>query len=309
MRDIIFELKVKLTESVERNRAAGLLFSGGLDSAVLAAINPRPKAISVSLKSYGEDIRYSNSVARFLSMKHFHKSVDTEEVMEAIPEVVKILKSFDLAIPNDIVVYFGLKYANEIGIKEVMTGDGSDELFGGYSFMQKKDDLGAYIKKISQKMSFSSNELGDFFNIEIKQPFMDKKIIDLALKIPTTLKIKRENSRLHGKWILRKAFEDILPEEIAWQDKRALEHGSGMTKIREIVSSKVCDEEFKKVSKTSSIKFMSKEHYYYYKIYRNVVGEIPKPERGEKKCLGCGTGMGPGDFHCKLCGNILDWRL
>ena len=175
--------------------------------------------------------------------------------------------------------------------------------------MRKKDNLEAYIKRISQSMRFSSNELGEFFNIRIKQPFLDKEIIDFALEIPVELKIKRENNNLHGKWILRKAFEDILPKEIIWQDKRPLESGSGMTKIREIISSKVCDEEFKKVSKSSSVKFVNKEHFYYYNVYKDVIGEIPEAKEGEKLCPGCEAGMDPVAFHCKICGHILDWRL
>lgn len=323
--NIANELREKLREAVQRNVAEGLLFSGGLDTSILAVLdpnmNPAPrfwmprrlwqggkrggvKAITVSLESFGKDAPYAESVAKGLKLSHYHRRVSIDEAMDSIPDVIRILKIFDPAIPNDLVVYFGLKRAKEMGIREVMTGDGSDELFGGYSFMEDIDDLGSYIQKISEKMSFSSNKLSEFFGIKIIQPFIDKNIIDFALQLPADLKIRKYNGKVWGKWILRKAFEELLPAKIIWQDKRPLESGSGMTKIRETISSKVCDEEFEKVNKSSSIKFINKEHFYYYKIYKKVIGKIPKPNKGEKKCQACGAGLERSALHCKICGYV-----
>jgi len=169
-------------------------------------------------------------------------------------------------------------------------------------------DLESYIQKISQRMSFSSNNIGKFFRIKIIQPFMDKKIIDFALQIPVDLKIKKYNGKVCGKWILRKAFEDVLPPEIIWQDKRPLEYGSGMTKLREIISSKISDDEFEEKKRLYSINFLNKEHLYYYEIYRKEIGEIPKPKGTQKECPGCGAGMERTAFHCKICGYVSEWR-
>jgi len=107
---------------------------------------------------------------------------------------------------------------------------------------------------------------------------------------------------------LRKAFEEILPQEILWQDKRPIECGSGMAKIRDIISSEVSEKEFSRANKTCSVKFINKEHYYYYKAYKDEVGNIPEPGEGEKECPACGAGMDIYAFHCKTCGNVLDWR-
>lgn len=303
MKEIIEDTRKLLFEAVKRNPYKGLLFSGGLDTSILAVINPKVVAVSVSLGSDAEDIYYSKSLADFLKMEHFHKEVDVDEALAVIPEAVKILQSFDPAIPNDLVVYLGFKKAKELGIDKIATGDGSDELFAGYSFMTDLDDLESYIRGISKSMYFSSNDIGEFFGLDVIQPFLDREVIDFALEIPTGLKISSENGRSYGKWILRKAFEDALPKDTVWQSKRPLEYGSGMNRLRRIISERVNDEEYRQAP--SSIKFISKEHFYYYKIYKETVGEIPGAKEDEKACRGCGGGMGKDAFHCKICGHVL----
>jgi len=309
MNEINKNLKDILSNTVRRSVYKGLLFSGGLDTSILASINPKITAITVSLESAGEDVHYSGSLAKLLNIKHILRKVEIDEAIERIPEVIKILKSFDPAIPNDLVVFFGLNLAKKLGIGEVATGDGSDELFGGYSFMKSMDDLETYIQRISEKMSFSSNEFCEFFGIKIIQPFINRDVIDFALQIPADLKIKKYNGKVWGKWILRRAFENLLPPEIIWQDKRPLEYGSGMTKLREIICSKISDDEFEEKKKIYPINFLNKEHLYYYEIYRKEVGRIPEPKNNQKKCPGCGAGMELTAFHCKVCGHVLDWRI
>jgi asparagine synthase (glutamine-hydrolysing) len=115
-----------------------------------------------------------------------------------------------------------------------------------------------------------------------------------------------EQSVIHGKWVLRKAFEDFLPSKFIWQGKRPLEYGSGMTKLRNILSSMVSDEEFQ--NNPYPVRFFNKEHFYYYKVFREVVGIIPEPEEGEKACKGCGAGMPVNSFHCHVCGYVLEWN-
>ncbi|NWF51749.1 MAG: hypothetical protein HXY47_01530 [Nitrospirae bacterium] len=305
MKQLILTLREKLEKAVKRNIASCLLFSGGLDTSILAALNSAARAITVSLGSFGEDIRYAGYLAQRLNLNHYHRTVSIDEAIDSIPEVVKILRSFDPAIPNDLVVYFGLEHALELGIDKIATGDGADELFAGYDYMQRIDDLESYIQRISRNMSFSSNNIGKFFRIKIIQPFMDKEIIDFALQIPVDLKIKKYNGKVCGKWILRKAFEDVLPPEIIWQDKRPLEYGSGMTKLREIISSKISDDEFEEKKKLYPINFMNKEQFYYYKIFKEVIGEIPRPKDDEINCPGCGAGVGQDSFHCRICGYVL----
>ena len=318
--EIIPQLKEKLEKAVVSCRARAMLFSGGLDTSILLSLKSDIKPINVSLESYGRDYRYAKAVVENLKISQlYHKTVKVDEAIDSIPAVIRILKSFDPAIPNDLVVYFGLRLAKEMGFSEVMTGDGADELFGGYDFMnpsrgtsgpvKNMQALDSYIKRIARSMSFSSNELGRFFNIVIEQPYLQKELIDFALSVPVEIKIKEEKGKVHGKWVLRKTFEDSLPREILWQDKRPLESGSGMSKLREIIASRISDEEFRQKSESYSVKFINKEHLYFYEVYRREVGEIPRPRNNQKRCPGCGAGMELRSSHCKVCGHVLDNTL
>lgn len=302
------ELKRRFAEAVSRNRAEGILFSGGLDSALVAAYSTNCRAISIGLESYGEDRYYAEKAAKFLKLDHYHRTVKIDEAIAAIPEVIKILRSFDPAIPNDVTAYLGLKYAKNTGMCSMMTGDGSDEIFLGYNFMLEKKDLKTYLNLMYRTMRFSSNKIGENLGIDIKQPFLDKEFMDFSQGIDVDFKIRKENGKTWGKWILRKTFEGVLPQEVLWQSKRALEHGSGMTELRNVIESKVSDKEFEDGKRRFSIKFWNKEHFYYYRIYRDVAGEIPAPEKGQKICESCGAGMALNAFHCKTCGDVLKWK-
>ncbi|MDO9566154.1 MAG: asparagine synthase-related protein [Candidatus Desulfaltia sp.] len=307
-RPLFCELKRRFAKAVSRNQAEGILFSGGLDSALVAAYSEGSKTISVGLELHGEDRYYAEKVANFLKLDHYHKTVKIEEAIAAIPEVIKILESFDPAIPNDVTAYLGLKCAKDMGANGMITGDGSDEIFAGYDFMLKIKNLEEYMNRMYTAMQFSSNKIGKAIGIDIRQPFLDKEFMDFSQGIDVDLKIRRENGKTWGKWILRKAFEGVLPQEVLWQSKRALEYGSGMTELRKVVEAKISNEEFEKAKKDFPIRFWNKEHFYYYRIYKDVVGEIPAPEKGQKICECCGAGMNQRAFHCKVCGEVAGWK-
>jgi len=297
------EIRQRLTKLMpDQPTKGGILFSGGLDSAILGSLLPGVTAITVTLESRGEDLEYATYLNESLNLIHTHRRVATQEALGAIPEVIRILKSFDPAIPNDLAVYFGLKHAKELGLMHIVTGDGSDEIFAGYSYMETMPDLATYIRKLSRSLEFSSNRIGNFFGITIHQPFLERNFLDWALSIGVDLKIREQDGKVWGKWILRHAFDGFLPPKVAWQAKRPLEEGSGMSSLRQIISSMVSDEEFSERDREYPVQFMDKEHFYYYKIFRNVVGEIPLPQSGEKACPGCGAGIEREKSHCRVCG-------
>jgi asparagine synthase (glutamine-hydrolysing) len=309
--DICEQLRSKLREAVERSKADAILLSGGIDTSILAFVARPSTGFTVALKgSLASDLVYSEKIAKLLGIQHKKMEFTTEEALATLPEVIGILKTFDLALPNDLAIYFALKLARESGISSVMTGDGADELFAGYSYMAElpHKDLGRYIRRLSQNWYFSANELGKALDVEVRQPFLDKDFVRFALEIKSELKIKDGV----GKYILRKSFEGLIPPEIVWRRKEPIEYGSGSSKLHEVINNMVTDEEFQSAKKEVDIKFINKEHFFYWCIYNEVVGEIPKaspsapsPFTGEgwgevKSCPCCGAGMGT--YHCPTCG-------
>jgi asparagine synthase (glutamine-hydrolysing) len=297
--DTCEQLRNKLKEAVERNGADGILLSGGLDTSILAFVGRPSLGFTVALKhSPASDLVYSEEIAELLGIKHKRMEFTTEDALAALPEVIEILKTFDLALPNDLSLYFALKLARENGISSVMTGDGADELFAGYSYMAELPpaDLGRYIRRLSQNWHFSANELGRALGVEVRQPFLDEDFVRFALAINPELKVKDGV----GKYILRKSFEDLLPPEIVWRRKEPIEHGSGSTKLRGIINSMVTDGEFQSAGDQVDIKFISKEHFFYWRIYDEVVGKITKARDDEIRCPCCGASIGT--YHCPICG-------
>lgn len=296
------EVRRVIEEAASKIFHEAILFSGGLDSSIVACLNSKATCITVSLGRRAEDLGYADYLAKKIPLRQIHRFVDEDEAIESIPEVIRILKSFDPALPNDLAAYFGIEKAKQLGLRSIATGDGSDELFGGYSFMAGLGNLDGYIRRVARNMVFSSNGIGKALGLKIVQPFLDPMVRQAALKIPARFKVKRDIRGKWGKWILRKAFEGILPKRIAWQTKRPLEVGSGMTRLRKILEKRVPDHKFRNHS--YPVKFFNKEHFYYYQIYRKAVGEIPRPKDNQKSCPGCGAGVDRQHFHCKICGYV-----
>jgi asparagine synthase (glutamine-hydrolysing) len=304
------ELRALLRDAVEKNDAEALLLSGGLDTSILAALSDETsrmskKALTVFLAgARAQDFDYAKTVAQKFRYEHHVRSITEAEALEKLPDVVKAVRSFDPALPNDLTIYVALEEAKALGIRSVMTGDGADELFAGYSYMHalSPDALSTYIETISRTMWFSSNKLGAALGVEIKQPYLNKEIIDFAVDVDPALKVRERDGRTYGKWLLRKAFEEELGE-VAWRAKEPIEFGSGTTQLRDVIQRKIPDTEFEAKKREYGLEFMNKEHLYFYEIYRTVVGEVPKPgATGKKVCPLCKAELPENKLHCYICG-------
>lgn len=315
MEALIAELRTKLEDAVKRNVSDAMLLSGGLDTSILALLTSKyasPTAFTVALRGYPAlDVDYAKLVATSLGMKHKVYFFSKKEALEAIPEVVRIMKSFDpMEVRNDVAIYIALRVVRQEGMKSVTTGDGADELFAGYNYMieMEKGKLRRYIERLSRSMQFASTELGKSLKLTVKTPYLDPEFVKFAVKIDPSLKVKRRER--WGKWILRKAFEGAIPAEVAWRAKSPIEVGSGTQSLRQITELLNSDDEFRRkireYRRTDGVEIRDKEHLYYYEIYRSLIG-VPKliVREGPKRCPHCGSGV-PIDYnYCRTCGAVL----
>lgn len=301
------ELKELLSEATNREPADAILLSGGIDTSAIAVSSAKElrdiHAITVVFGDDCPDLPYARRVADLYGYKHHMLHIPEEEALQVIPEVIKILNTFDPAIPNDLAVYLALREAKGLGLKNALTGDGSDELFAGYSFMYdlEPSDLKKYIEGLSVSMNFSSNELGRYMGIGIKQPFLSEEVVKFALDIDTSLKVKSVKGEVQGKWILRKTFEEDIPG-LFQREKAPIEVGSGMSRLRVTIGSLITDGEFKEKRRDYDIPFMNKEHLYFYEVYRDVIGEIEEAEEGPNACPLCRSKVSSKGVHCYICG-------
>ncbi len=298
----IDELLSMLRGALRVLRPQGLLLSGGIDSGLLMCLCPDLVALSVSLEDQGADLHYVDIIKRYLGVRIEVIKISINEALAAIPKVIEILSSFDPALPNDLAVYFGLRAFLQLKVEKVATGDGADELFGGYEYMQNLKDLRSYQLSLIPYLSFSSAKLGKALGIEVLQPFLSAQMVRFALEIPNHWKIRQEKGKNFGKWLLRKALSRFLPEDYVWQEKRPLEIGTGMVYLRKLISQWITDEEFERKKRLYGMTFYCKEHLYFFEIFKEVIGEIPPPKEGEIPCPNCGAGKQPGSKHCKVCG-------
>lgn len=302
-----------LEESVRRNLADGLLLSGGLDTAMLAYLISKwvkPDCITVALRgATAPDVGYAKLVASRLELKHYIHYFGDEELDENIRDVIRILKSFDpMEIRNSVAIYVALKAGRDQGMSTFITGDGCDELFGGYSFLfgLTKKQLDKALKKMWANMSFSSVPLAEALGVEVRLPYLDPQFKAFATNLDVSLKVKSERGKVWGKWILRKAFENIMPQEIVWRVKAPIEVGSGTTVLPALFDSRISDVEFSEKKRRclneDRVLIRSKEHLHYYQIYRNVIGIPYLGASNAKTCPGCGSNVEEGASFCKTCG-------
>ncbi len=241
------KLKSLLNQSVNRNHADALLLSGGLDSSILASILNPKCSLTVSLGNNTPDLEFAKSVAARYSENHIEIILTDEKLLKIIEQVIRILKTFDpMEIRNSSVVFVGMKVAQENGYANVMTGDGGDELFAGYNYLRRyfsnTVNLDAELRRLWDRMHFSSLQIAKTNGIDVKTPFLDEKFSAYAKSIDVSNKIGEYGGYQWGKFILRKCFELELGKEIVWRQKFAQEQGAGTVKIKNYFSNNFDDD-------------------------------------------------------------------
>jgi asparagine synthase (glutamine-hydrolysing) len=309
------ELRELLEKSVKKNLTKDMLFSGGIDTSILATILSkyvRIRGFTCAFKQANAlDVKYAKLMAKRLNIEHYMNPFDEDQVFQVIPDVIKVLESFDpMEVRNSITITIGLKFAKSYGVTKLITGDGADELFAGYHMYYRhvgnKEKLSTMLKKMWEIMAFSSVPLGKSLGIEVRAPFLDPEVQKFAMNMDPRYNVQEERGEVWGKWILRKAYEDVLPPEVRWRDKNPIEVGSGTTILPKFMAKKISDSEFaakkKKILETDKVTIRDKEQLVYYEAYREVVG-VPHPKDPDARtCPQCHSNVSENATVCKTCG-------
>ncbi|MDK2836419.1 MAG: hypothetical protein PWP21_1196 [Thermosediminibacterales bacterium] len=278
-RDIRESVIEAVEEALNENIPTGILLSGGIDSSVIAAAaaevsDEKLQTFSVGLEG-SEDLENARKVADYLGTEHHEYTYSTDEMMDILSDVIYYLESFDAPLVHSSIANFIVsRMAKQNGIKMVLCGEGSDELFAGYDYLKKFDSHRELNKELENLISGLHNgglqrvdRMANAHSLEAKVPFLNEKVVDLALTVPAKWKIKGEEKI--EKWILRKAFSGLLPDEILWRKKAKFHEGTGSSDVmKELIDKKIDDAEFiKEKQKQESIDFLTKEEMYYYNIF------------------------------------------
>jgi asparagine synthase (glutamine-hydrolysing) len=299
-----------LEESCNSSKSNLISLSGGLDSSVIAYFfgQRKPKAVTVIADDFiSTDLTYCQMISKEMQLPLTIFNVKTDLILEAIEETIGILQNFnDIEIRNNVVMYLAIKWAKDNGEKSIITGDGADELFAGYSFLISKseDELEKEIKRICSIMHFPTQKIGKALGVNIESPFLNEKVMKLANEIPVNLKVADENGKRHGKWIVRKTFERHIPKQIAWREKSPMQDGSGTAGLTSLFESIIPEERFveKKltVEKDDGVVIRSRESMHYYDIFKRLFGS-PVDAKAEYTCPYCKHDVGQSKF-CRMCG-------
>jgi asparagine synthase (glutamine-hydrolysing) len=309
--EIIRKLRAALDSAVERNAAEAVLLSGGLDTSIIASLAAKHgslRSYTVALEAApSPDIEYANLMAKHLLLNHKLHIFGMEELMENLPEVVKTLRVFDpMEIRNSAAVYIGMKEAKKDGVSTFLTGDACDELFAGYSYLFNlgPSELRASLMRLWSVMSFSAIPMAESLRMVAKIPFLDPEVKQIASQVDPSFLVVEQEGQKWGKWIVRKAFEDLLPNQITWRIKTPIEYGCGTTTLPQIFDKKIPDEEFSEkqrhIKATDNVTIRDKEHLAYYEIFHRVFGTRPKTTG--RTCPGCQYEVREDATFCRTCG-------
>ena len=309
------EVKALVNKVVKKNMADGFLFSAGTDTQIIAyeAVKYKPDIPCITLAfKHGnpKDTEYVKKMVELLHLKQETYKFGKEDVLKFYPKVVKALKKFDpMEIRNSLPVYIGLTIFKDKGIKSVFTGDALDELFGyPWQFHLTEAEFAKKQEEMWAEMGFSSVPMAESLGMEIKSPYRDPAFMKWAMKLPIKYKINMYNGVKYSKWIMRKAYEDVIPKDIIWRAKAPLEQGTGTEVLRTYFNDMITDKEFeekvKAIKEKDDVIIQDKETLLYYEEFRKKFGK-PKdvfPYNGGIQCPRCKSYVKTKIQFCKVCG-------
>jgi len=220
-----------------------ILFSGGVDSSLITALAARhvPDITLITVGFPGSnDVKWAPDAAQLLDMENnlILKIIDLDDVESTIPCVIKALETADpMAISLGVPLYIACTKAKSRNINLLLAGQGADELFGGYHRYKEiakegasvlHEAITADVARLPRRDILRDNTVAEAAGIKLTAPFLDPDVVKLALSIPAASKVSEFGGEPVGKYILRRAAESVVPAEIAWRDKKAMQYGSGV---------------------------------------------------------------------------------
>jgi len=216
---------------------ACISFSGGVDSGLLAGIYDAPL---VAVTASEKEEEWLKKAAKLLGKEIEIFRYSENEVKENIKKIVSSIETTNtLQVSIAVPIYFVTKFAKELGYNKVVFGQGADELFGGYKRYENMVGKALESAMLEDVMMIGEENLERDSKIAYKNevmtilPYLDFEMIELALGIPVSEKVKRVDGKIVRKFILREAAKKVIPEEIAMRDKKAIQYSTGTYKILE----------------------------------------------------------------------------
>ena len=294
----IDSLRVSLQEAVKRQLMSdvpyGVLLSGGLDSSIISAIAqkfaarrvedggqtgawwPRLHSFAVGLKG-APDLEKARLVAEHIGTVHHEINYTIQEGLDALRDVIYFTETYDVTtVRASTPMYLLARVIKSMGIKMVLSGEGADEIFGGYLYFHKAPSARAFHEETVRKLGklhwydcLRANKSLSAWGVEGRVPFLDRDFLDIAMRLNP--KAKMCPGQEIEKKILRQAFADLLPEEIAWRQKEQFSDGVGYSWIdtlKRITSEQVSDEQMAHAAERFPIHTpLCKEEYFYRSIF------------------------------------------
>ena len=272
----------------------GVLLSGGLDSSVISAIAskfssrrietegkseawwPRLHSFAIGLKG-APDLEKARVVAEHIGTVHHEVNYTVQEGLDALRDVIYHIETYDVTtVRASTPMYLLARYIRSMGIKMVLSGEGADEVFGGYLYFHKAPDARAFHEETVRKLGklhlydcLRANKTLLAWGVEGRVPFLDKEFLDIAMRINPEKKMCP--GKEIEKKVVREAFSDMLPESVAWRQKEQFSDGVGYSwidSLKEMTSKAVSDEQMKHAAERFPIHTpMNKEEYYYRSIF------------------------------------------
>jgi len=294
----VSELHDSLEDAVRRQLMSdvpyGVLLSGGLDSSVISAIAqkfaqhrveaggsetawwPRLHSFAVGLKG-APDLAKAKMVADHIGTVHHEINYTIQEGLDAIRDVIYFIETYDVTtVRASTPMYLLARVIKSMGIKMVLSGEGADEIFGGYLYFHKAPNAKSFHEETVRKLSklymydcLRANKSLSAWGVEGRVPFLDKEFLDVAMRLNPQSKMC-PGATIEKK-IVREAFADMLPQEVAWRQKEQFSDGVGYSWIdtlKKITSDQVSDEQMKHAAERFPINPpQNKEEYYYRSIF------------------------------------------